>query len=310
MSGTDATKVETILRDELAREDRAVEGVPPVLFHLLSGSGHSMVSDAIVARVRGMINNLARQLLSRDGRMNAPTAESIDALASGLAENSDLLAHYHAIAIEMQLTQRLEQRFGLDPVLSRLWQELISSNDARTSSIAIKALAAQSRFVQSQRRMEHPLAELPTNLSNAALRIHADQSPPTTAMPTGTADLIASKENARGETRARLLAQLVATMDAEPLAALDLSHAGLALFASALAHRTGQSRERAITSCHEGQSARLALGLRASGLRAAAIERQLQLLEPVARPPEDLNQLSAKDAGALLRYPADASVGH
>ena len=58
---------------------------------------------------------------------------------------------------------------GIDPVLTGLVQELIASQDSGVSALAMQALAAQSRFVQSQRRMELPLGELPGDLFHKAL---------------------------------------------------------------------------------------------------------------------------------------------
>ena len=54
--------VEAFLRDELARENRAATAVVPVLRHLLNSDAHALVSDAIVARVRGMVVDCAAQL--------------------------------------------------------------------------------------------------------------------------------------------------------------------------------------------------------------------------------------------------------
>lgn len=44
--------VEAILRGRLAREGRALASVVPVLRHLLGSEAQSLVSDAILARVR------------------------------------------------------------------------------------------------------------------------------------------------------------------------------------------------------------------------------------------------------------------
>ena len=53
--------VEAILREELAREARALEAVVPVMRHLLASEAQALVSDAILARVRWMIQDLAAQ---------------------------------------------------------------------------------------------------------------------------------------------------------------------------------------------------------------------------------------------------------
>ena len=51
------------LRQELARGDMALAGVAPVLSHLLSSPGQALVSEDVLARMRGMLGDLARQLL-------------------------------------------------------------------------------------------------------------------------------------------------------------------------------------------------------------------------------------------------------
>ena len=57
-------EVEALLRQELVLGDQALAGVAPVLSHMLSSPGQSLVSDDIVARMRGMLGDLARPLLS------------------------------------------------------------------------------------------------------------------------------------------------------------------------------------------------------------------------------------------------------
>ena len=63
MDRTETTFVEAILKDELEREDRALRSVAPVISHMLDTGGGSLVSDAAVARLRGMLSDIARQLL-------------------------------------------------------------------------------------------------------------------------------------------------------------------------------------------------------------------------------------------------------
>src|SRR3546814_4629440 len=56
--------VEAVMRQELALGDRALASVAPVLGHLLATPGQSLVSDDLVARMRGMLADIARQLLA------------------------------------------------------------------------------------------------------------------------------------------------------------------------------------------------------------------------------------------------------
>ncbi len=101
-------------------------------------------------------------------------------------------------------------------------------------------------------------------------------------------------------SRLGLLARLVAAMRRGVVAALALDHAGLALFATALAAHTRQPRAASVLACHEGQGARLALTLRSAGLSLPVIERQFSPVEPAARMPRAIGTLTAERAAALL----------
>ena len=294
--------VEAILRDELAREARALAAVVPVLRHLLSSDADALVSDAILARVRGMIHDLAAQLLAAEAGRDPVTRGSgfedpaaLDQLAAQLMPDEALLGHCHALAAESLIAGRLQKRHALDPVLSPLLQELIASEDADVASLAMGALAAQSRFVQSQRRMELPLGELPAELFHALVAQVQAWAPDSAAL----VRLQAGYDEAA--TRIGLLARLVAAMRRGALAGLALDHAGLALFASTLGVAARVPREAAVLACHEGQGLRLAFMLRAAGLMPSAIERQLLMVEPAGRLPRGLAEMSPEHAAALVQ---------
>lgn len=294
--------VEAILRDELAREARALAAVVPVLRHLLSSDADALVSDAILARVRGMIHDLAAQLLAaEEGRDPATRATgfddpaALDQLAARLMADEALLGHCHALAAESLIAGRLQQRHGLDPVLSPLLQELIASEDVDVASLAMGALAAQSRFVQSQRRMELPLGELPAELFHALVAQAQASAPDSAAL----VRLQAGYDEAA--TRIGLLARLVAAMRRGAVAGLALDHAGLALFASTLGVAARVHREEAVLVCHERQYLRLALLLRAAGLMPSAIERQFLMVESAGRLPRGLAEMSPEHAAALVK---------
>lgn len=294
--------VEAILRDELAREARALAAVVPVLRHLLSSDADALVSDEILARVRGMIHDLAAQLLAAEAGRDPVTRGSgfedpaaLDQLAAQLMPDEALLGHCHALAAESLIAGRLQKRHALDPVLSPLLQELIASEDADVASLAMGALAAQSRFVQSQRRMELPLGELPAELFHALVAQVQAWAPDSAAL----VRLQAGYDEAA--TRIGLLARLVAAMRRGALAGLALDHAGLALFASTLGVAARVPREAAVLACHEGQGLRLAFMLRAAGLMPSAIERQLLMVEPAGRLPRGLAEMSPEHAAALVQ---------
>lgn len=297
--------VEAILRDELARENRAVEAVVPVLRHLLSSDASAaLVSDAILARVRGMVVDCAAQLLAamagRDPAIRAHALidpAALDDMADALLNDEALLAFCHALANESLLAERFQQRRAFDPVLSPLLQELIASDDPDIAALSMSTLAAQSRFMQSQRRMELPLGELPAELFHDAISLGLTHAADGTAR-VGIEQLQLGYDEAT--TRLGLLARLVASMRRGAVAALALDHAGLALFASALAAQTRQARAASLLACHEGQGARLALALRAAGLSMPVIERQFMVVEPAARMPRAIGTLTVERAAALL----------
>jgi len=281
-----ADSVESGLRLHLARGHALAASAAPVLRHFLVHRDSLLFSDGILARLRAMIADLARQLSGFNG-----FGEQQNALEQSLIEVPGLVAHVHGLALEWTCALRLQERLGLDPVLSPLMQALIASEDAEVSARAMQALAAQARFVQSSRRMQLALGELPAELLHGVLAVaqHGQQD---------AQSLRALYDEAA--TRLGLLAQVISGMGAGALAALSVGHAGVALFASALAQIGGQSRAAALMAMQDGQQARLALVCRAGGLKIAAIEDNMLALHDRGALPEGLARVSAERAGELL----------
>jgi hypothetical protein len=309
-----APSVEEVLRAELAQSDLVLGSIGPVLRSLLANDDISLFSDEIVARVRGMLADLARQLLmalAEEAGAEDPfeaAAERSAALAEALVGHAALLGHAHALALEWQLAERLHARNGLDPTLSPWLQAQIASTDPATSSTAMAALAAQVRFVQAARRMELPLAELPAELLHAALQALHDQSGEDEAEAAERA--LASLREGYDESRGRLglLARLVTGLGSNARTALSVDHAGVALFLSALALASGQKRDLVVLSTNDRQLARLAIALRAAGLKQAEVEAQFVLLHPDVVLPEGFDALRA-DSAVMLLVSADVAGG-
>jgi len=300
--------VETVMRDELAHGDAMIGTIAPILRHLLANDEHSVFSDEIIARVRGMMSDLAAQLLDEqalaagqsDSREHDP--ELVAALISAFVGHPGFLAHVHALALEWQLTERLQARLALDPVLSPLLQALVASPEAPTAAAAIALLAAQARFAQAQRRMQLPLTELPGDLIHAALlalRGHAGDSDESQAAAAAAEAAIRGRFD-ESRNRLGLMTRLVAGMGGGASAALSVTHAGAGLFLTALALASGQDRDMAVLATNEGQLARLALALRASGLKHGAIEEQFAALHPDVSLPEGFDQLGSDRAASML----------
>lgn len=293
--------VEETLRDELAQGDAFLESAVPIMRHLLSGEHSGAFADEIVARVRGGVGDLAAQLLAGISSSLDSAAQdqaAFDELCAALLQIPGLLGHLHALALEWQLTERLQTRLALDPALPPLLQALLASEDEATSALAMNLLAAQARFAQSQRRMQMPLRELPADLLHGALVTLR-------GLGRGGEAVEASIRESYDESRTRiaLAARLVTGMGGGAVAALAVTHAGLALFATALGIASGQDRDVLLLSIGGAPAARLALALRAAGLRHEAVEEQVALIHPDAVRGIEWDRIEPDHAAELLAAP-------
>ncbi|MEM1052040.1 MAG: hypothetical protein AAGI28_08090 [Pseudomonadota bacterium] len=275
MDRSQSAYVDTSLQDELARGNRALASIAPVIAHFLNDNGPSLITDAIVAQLRGMLNHIAQQLLPKSETASKGYSENLAEIMARLTNDVPLIEHLYAVALEGQITESLEQRAAVDPVLSPLMQELIASTRPETAELAMTALSSQARFCQSQRRMELPLGELPYEIFSSVLH-HLEEFKPGVDPLNAAAKLQEGFDE--GASRLGLMARLCANLQGGAIAALDLGHAGFALFSSAAASLTQQDRAAVVFACHEGQAARLALTLRTAGLNADAIDAQLGVL--------------------------------
>ena len=279
--------VAAVLGTELAQGDFVLATIAPVLGHLLANHDNSLFSDEVVARVQGMVQNVANQILVVHGS-NVGAADQA------------LLLHCHALAIESQLTQRLHESGALDPVLSPLLQSLVASDDAQVAESAMGLLAAQARFIETQRRMELPLRELTGELFHKALVAFIETfGPEDGAAVERSVDALRAGCD-EGASRIGLLARIVTGMGAGARAALAIHHAGTALFLTALALATGQDRPLAVLATNDRQLARLALMLRAAGLQPQEVEEQFLYLHPDIALPDGFETLRADQAEAML----------
>ncbi|MCT2399512.1 hypothetical protein [Novosphingobium mangrovi (ex Huang et al. 2023)] len=300
--------VEAVLREELARGDAMAETVLPILRHLIAAEDSSVFSEEILARVRGMLADLAGGML--DAMANAAGPDEAFARDDGIAEqltrafmdNPALISHLHALALEWQLTERMQARLALDPVVSPMLQELISSPDEGTQGLAMTFLAAQARWCQTQRRMTLPFRDLPGDLLHgvlASLRSLGEQRPDL-AERTGRAETAIREAYDEGASRLGLAWRLVMTLGDGNRSALSLTHGGVALFLTALALGSGQARDVVVLSTHEAQLARLALALRTAGLEPSGIEEQFLALHPDVTLPEGFDRLGTDSAASIL----------
>lgn len=288
-----ATAADHPLRAALARGERAYAQSAPALQHLLAAPDHALIAPAVVAQVRGLVADLARQLAEAMVR-GEPSLADEDALIDRLLGETELSAHCQALALEWRLAQRLEAELSIDPVLSPLLQEWIGLAEATLGSLAMAALAAQSRFAQNQRRMQLPLAELPAELFSAAISAAREAIRADAADPRGEARLKATYDESAG--RPALLARLAREAASLAPRELTLEDAGVALWLSMLAARSGERRERIAAAAADPHLGRLLLTLRAAGVPSAEAERQALRLQPDAVLPRGLDEVGTREA--------------
>lgn len=308
ISGLAPDRIEGLLREDLFHADQAMIHMGPILRHLLQNDDRSIFSDEIIARVRGMLADVARQLVQALGEAagHADAAAWARTAGPGLAEmlsaNQPLLYHLHMLAVEWHLADRLQGQLGIDPVLTPLLQDIIASPDPDMAARGMNLLAAQARFGQSVRRMQIPLTELPADLHLMTLAIMQDYVGNDPAGEAAAAQAEHSLRQARGVAASRLdlLAHVIAGPGAGPARALKVETAGVALFLSALAACARLSRETAIMCTTESQMPRLALSLVAAGIGREGVVATFAALHPDIAVPEGIERLDAARAAEIL----------
>ncbi len=295
--GQSALSSEADLRAELARCEAVRRTISPILVHLLGNGANSLYSDDILAAIRGMAHDVSRQLLEA---IDATDSDAESHLPDILLKKKDFIDHLHALALEWKMTQRLHTRLALDPVLSPLLQDLIASTDPETSGLAMHVLAAQARFCQAQRRMNLPIGELPAFiLPEIFSSIHlalGKQSDGQVAAVEGWLRVRCDYSKSRLD----LMSRLMTSMGGQISMALSVSNAGVALFAVALSIVLQQHKDLVMLSLNDSQAVRLALSLRAAGLKQQDVGAQIFSLHPDMPLSLDLDQISPDEAAAIL----------
>ena len=297
--------IEDVLQEELAHGDAVMATARPVLRHLLTNDAGALFTDEVLANVRGMLAGLAREMIgalaAELGEADPEELAAIHAedIAQAMLRDADLLAHAHALTVESRLAERLRERNSIDPVLTPLMQELTASPDGALAATAMRALTAQARFLQAQRRMQVQLAELPEAQFSAAIGHFRDRLGDHREAANAVVGRL-RESYSPGKRRTALLGELVAGLRHRAGRALDINNAGISLFVTALAIATDEPRETAIFALGENQCARLALSLRAAGVSAEAVEEQFLYLHPEITLPEGLGSITPARAAAIL----------
>jgi hypothetical protein len=302
----------------LARASAALDSTAPILRHLVRGEERELFGDALIAQVRGMVDDVARQLAvaqAQAGGADAgvePDGDEVAGFSALLCANGAFLAAVHGQALEWQLARRLEQDHGVDMIVPPLLEAVMANPDGAGSehgsaALAMAVLVAQARFCQAQRRMALPLEELPQDLLRIALgTLHARAQDDAEAQSRA---IIAERSlRLRFDAERGRLALLRRLVDGLPAAApaLDPLHAGPALFLTALARAMGAPREDAALLVAPSHLTRLALVLRAAGVDGDAVRAHVAVFHPEALVPQGIAALSPDAAAARL---AQAGLG-
>lgn len=287
------------LRAALARGDELVARSGPALHRILAVEDRSLLSEAVVAQVSGMLADLADQLVAARGASIEPVAAR-EAVAARLLLVDALRTHCQALALEWRLAVKLEAELAIDPVLSPLIQALVADADPNVGAVAMAVLAAQARFAQSQRRMQLPLGELPAELFHAALLAAREAVAAAGQDDAARAEARLRAGYEEGAGRLALLARLVATAGGIPTPMPTLEDGGVALWLSTLAARSGEDRERTACAAADPLLGRLLLTLRAAGVAPAEAERQALRTQPDAVLPRGLQDIGTREAAQWL----------
>lgn len=302
------------MRRDLGAASRAIAETAPVLRYLLQHHANPLLSDVVVARVQGLLTDLARQLadtIPASAWPDEPSRTAFgDDLCNALADTPALLCHAHALALEWQLVENMEVRLGLDIALPPLLQARVGSPDAVISGTASVLLAAQARFAQAMRRMELPLMELPADLFRICLntmRALGEDREGTAAYATAAESALRERYDER-RTRLGLIERVIIKLDAEAVQALSLEHAGVAIFLTAVAIGSGQDRSGATFAVVDPDVLRFALSLTACGLNSGEVAAQLLAVHPQASIPHGLDLIAPDHALDLLAASNAAEV--
>ena len=296
---------ESAFLQALGSENRALSEAGPVLRYLVRADDSTLLNDEVVARVRGMLTNLARQFAQAlvDERASSADFDAlVEPLAAAFCDTPALLSHAHGLALEWLLAERMQARLDLDPVLPPLLQARIGTEDPLVSETARAMLAAQARFGQKMRRMELPLHELPGDLFHLALRTMralAEERHETSSRAASVENGLRQNYEER-ETRLGLIERVLIALREDAGQALVLERAGVAIFLTTLAIGSGQSRDAAVFAMAAAQPLRLALLLTVCGLSPEARVAQVLSVHPEASLPEGLCSLHPEQAAQLL----------
>lgn len=279
------------LRRSLLRGDLEIADIQPVLTQLIGRQNGSCFSSEVLARVRAMLQSLAADLLLR---MDGPTAtplssEKCKAILEDISGNTLILCYIHSLVLEGYVTARLQAQLGLSATRPALLDGLCHDSDSPLGSLALGCVAAQTRFMALYERMDLRLADLAPEIGTSVLA---------SCSASHGAGVGASVTSRPG--RLSLLSDLADHPQFAPSQALDIAHAGFALFATVLAKQSAQERELVVMGVGSHHSTRIALALKSIGVSDELCQRNLSLLNTPVSELDALSAITASDAALIL----------
>lgn len=266
------------VRELLTAGEQARLELPQQLRHRIAFADPSLFNDEVIARSRGLLVHLTEQLAG--GRLpdvcTSSFLEGRDDILHALLAEPRLLSFCHALSFEYQLTRHLAETADLDPLLPPLMQVLIASPDAATSHLAATCLAAQTQHLRSMERMQLPLRQLPADLLHITLNI-ARKRLKNSIVAEAVEQAVRSTYD-EGLTRQSRFSRLTTAPDFPNKRGWHLDKAGVPLFLTVLAMRSGTDFADAALLMSKGQMVRLALSLKSLGCPFKALQRNLFLL--------------------------------
>ncbi|MGB7407843.1 MAG: hypothetical protein WA908_05005 [Pontixanthobacter sp.] len=271
-----------------------MDAVKPALRYWLEGTDRIVLSDQVVAQVRGMVASIANQLLTAVERRSS---ENTQQLFAAFIESDQLLRHCHAVAIEGILTKRLYREAAIDPVNSSILSSRALSSD---DDVATAVLNRQRSFILNQDRMVLPIGALPRKIFAVVVEL-LERTSRGFGEPIDPSDFAGLRKGFdESESRLDVLEQLTAATPENALNALDIRKSGVALFLSALARSAHQTRTDIVFATGQEQVVRMALSMFAAGLNQAEIDSQFALLHPELAVPSIIDGMNKTEARELL----------
>lgn len=294
----------------LAQEEQFARQTDATIALLFAAPPSRYFSDAIMARTRGLVRSLARQLSEAERETDNSTnssVQSIGRISRYLENNEALLRHCHALTLEHSLLLRLQQIRGADPILPPVIRECLSDDKESTASLAMRFVASQGKFLQSLERMHLPLSQLPADILHEVLRDWRNSgSPQNAAAMTASEAQIRNAYDERN-SRAALLERLATIVTDTGNEIFQLEKSGLSLFVSLLSDALKQEREEIVRLLDLSQTSRLALALHAVGKKRRAVLADLAYLSDEHAEAAWSGEIDQAEARAL--YFAEATQG-